>query len=1029
MTLDLRRHRAVPAVAFLERLPARMQAIERLCGRLGPGRWCHEEAETLLGRLQELARGAYAAGIGPLAGAALEVELELVQHIDAAGAPSEREWSRVEAGRQWLQHLVAIVGARQQPRTRPGEDPARLESAPLVRLIEPDSAAKEVLTRCLQESGCRVAWLEDRRGCSCAWQLEPPAVVVVDVSASQGAAAELIDACRSDSDAPVIVMSDHDALDQRLAAERAGIADYLLKPVARQRLLRSVLAAVGGGWEEPFRALVIADDPDGQGAPERMLVQAGIEVQCLQDPLRALEVIDDFGPDVVIVERCMAKVSGVELAGSLRRREGLENLPVVFLADGKETEAQHTPARLAGDVCLEKPVAREALIPVVAARARVARRISALQQSLRTRLHVREQEQETRNQHTIVNSSGRVAGGLDQTREGVFIVDAATLRFIDVNEGAVRQTGFPREQLLGMRMPDLDPDADEAAVRQLTAVLVAGDASALETERRYRCRDGSALPVELCVQYFEPVDEPPYFIASARDVSARKRQQEALQKSEQRYRSLTENMPGMVYRARPDWIMELVLHSERICGYSPAEFYAGARVWSDLIHAEDRERVIADNATLAVEQRSVVQEYRIVGRDGQTRWVNDYKRSFFDACGAFGGVDGVVLDVTDRKQAEERLRETSEFLDGIVENVPMMIFLKHASDLRFAFFNRAGERLLGRSREALLGRNAHDLFPREQADFFSARDREVLATEHVADLPEEEIDTPSGTRIVHTQKLAIYADNGEPSYLLGICDDITERKQAELELIAARDEAESANRAKSEFLSRMSHELRTPMNAILGFAQLLEHDESLAAAQRDNIQEILRASGHLLELINEVLDLSRIEAAALSLSMESVAVDDVIPECLSLVDRAASDRGIDVTCGGRAGLVVWADRSCLKQALLNLLTNAIKFNLDDGRVNIVVEQGEAGMIGINVEDTGVGIGFDRLAVLFEPFNRLDAESSGVEGVGLGLVLTRRLIEHMGGSISVESELGRGSVFSLLLPAAGKSDEPAPGGGD
>jgi len=252
-------------------------------------------------------------------------------------------------------------------------------------------------------------------------------------------------------------------------------------------------------------------------------------------------------------------------------------------------------------------------------------------------------------------------------------------------------------------------------------------------------------------------------------------------------------------------------------------------------------------------------------------------------------------------------------------------------------------------------------------------------------------------------------------YLL-IGTDNSVRKQVELELKEAMAVAKKANLAKSDFLSSMSHELRTPLSAILGFAQLIESGAPPPTpSQQRSVEQILHAGWYLLELINEILDLALIESGKLSLSPEPVSLVDVMHECEAMVEPQAHKRGIQVSFPRlEIAHFVKADRTRLKQVLINLLSNAIKYNKVDGTVAVSCIEKPRGRIRICVEDTGEGLSPEKLVQLFQPFNRLGQEANTEEGTGIGLVMTKRLVELMGGVIGVESVVGKGSVFWLEI---------------
>jgi PAS domain S-box-containing protein len=359
----------------------------------------------------------------------------------------------------------------------------------------------------------------------------------------------------------------------------------------------------------------------------------------------------------------------------------------------------------------------------------------------------------------------------------------------------------------------------------------------------------------------------------------------------------------------------------------------------------------------------------------------------------------------------QSLRENETRLQAVLDNAPSVIYLKNL-DGKFILVNQAFAALLDVPKEQIIGRTGHELYSRDEADSFQANDRAAFKV----GVPVQSEETLRRSGEVHTfisSKFPLRDAHGTVYALCGISTDITERAQNEKALREAKEEADRANRAKSEFLSRMSHELRTPMNAILGFAQLLELDQ-LTTDQEEAVGHILRGGRHLLDLINEVLDISRIEAGRLSLCNEPVAVGRLSREGIELVQPLAAEREVRLFLRPDCGEFVLADRQRLKQVLLNLLSNAIKYNRPGGSVTIGCEQ-IGNSLRIVITDSGVGISKAGLAQLFTPFQRLGAEQSAVEGTGLGLAVAKRLVEAMGGTMGVESLVDKGSSFWIEFP--------------
>ncbi|HNT40195.1 MAG TPA: ATP-binding protein [Rubrivivax sp.] len=366
----------------------------------------------------------------------------------------------------------------------------------------------------------------------------------------------------------------------------------------------------------------------------------------------------------------------------------------------------------------------------------------------------------------------------------------------------------------------------------------------------------------------------------------------------------------------------------------------------------------------------------------------------------------------------------------LVDTSPDAIFT--TLNRRFHYVNPAALRLFGAERpEQLLGQPVLARVHPDSHPVVERRRAELLRSGRAQAPQEERYLRLDGSVVEVEVSLALNSDDGS-GMTQAIVRDITERRRAALALQqeadllerrveertaalrAARDEAERANLAKSEFLSRMSHELRTPLNAVLGFGQLLEIELHQDATARSQVRHILQAGRHLLELINDVLDLARIESGHLTVSVEPVALQPLIVDCLNLVRTQAAARGIDISAPANGdGRRALADRTRLKQVLLNLLSNAVKYNREGGRIALhVLDEGTHWRLC--VDDTGPGLDAAQRARLFVPFERLDADRSAVEGTGIGLALSRRLVELMHGEIGVESEPGSGSRFWVRL---------------
>ncbi|MGH3442323.1 MAG: ATP-binding protein [Nitriliruptorales bacterium] len=379
---------------------------------------------------------------------------------------------------------------------------------------------------------------------------------------------------------------------------------------------------------------------------------------------------------------------------------------------------------------------------------------------------------------------------------------------------------------------------------------------------------------------------------------------------------------------------------------------------------------------------------------------------------------GVAADVTRAKHAEAALAEQRATLDAIVEASPV-VMVAVALDGDNRFVSPAVRTVAGRDPAELEGEPALRFFHPDDVPGAAAGFADMLAgrTDDYRGLLRYQ-HTDGGWLTVDCHGVVVRDDAGAPTGFGYAMSDVTETVQLTRELHAAKEAAEAANRAKSEFLSRMSHELRTPLNAVLGFAQMLEMGE-LTGEQRDSVGHILGAGEHLLALIDEVLEIARIEAGALTVSLEPVPVASLVAEVTDLLAPQATRRAVtlDTEHASAPDRVALADPQRLKQVLLNLVANAIKYNRAGGTVTVSSTPAAQGRLRLVVTDTGRGIAPELQERVFSPFDRLDADRSTVPGTGLGLAVSRRLVEAMGGTIGVDSAPGQGSTFWVELAAA------------
>ena len=493
----------------------------------------------------------------------------------------------------------------------------------------------------------------------------------------------------------------------------------------------------------------------------------------------------------------------------------------------------------------------------------------------------------------------------------------------------------------------------------------------------------------------------------------------ALETSERGFRQTFEEAPiGMVVVGLDGRIKQANGSFTEMVGFSEAEL--STRTTMDITHHDDLEKSLELANAMLDGKTKCAHEKRYIHKGGNEIWATRTACVIRDEASEPQHYLMMVEDISERKQAEKDLAESKRDLEAALH--ANQLIMDNSQDVictideagRFVTVNPACEKLWGYTPAELVGQKYIDLVHPEDREKTNRTAADLLLNETVTDFVNRYVRKDGS--LVDVLWSASWSETDKTIFC--VAHDVTERARVEKEVREAKADADRANHAKSEFLSRMSHELRTPLNAILGFGQLLER-QNPTDAQRDRVGYIMSAGRHLLNLINEVLDISRIEAGNLQMSLEPVCVADALSEALDLMRSMAADRSINLTVPPALenGVFVLGDHQRFKQVLLNLLTNAVKYTPEGGSVTVSYAALEKTRMRVVISDTGPGIPIDKLSRLFTPFDRLGAEQSGVEGTGLGLALCQRLMHAMDGSVGVTSTVGQGTAFWVEMPRA------------
>ena len=578
---------------------------------------------------------------------------------------------------------------------------------------------------------------------------------------------------------------------------------------------------------------------------------------------------------------------------------------------------------------------------------------------------------------------------------------------IQVNPAWHEMLGWDYEELRGVPFADfVHPDDVQATADEFRIVIGGPEETRRGFVNRQRCRDGSYRTIS-----WSSLRKDGWICATGQDVTDRQEIQTKLNQSN----AVTEAMfeaaaDSIVIIDRDLIILESSPESEKIYGYPER----GRRGRTGLNIVDQRDRPVVEAAlrrTFEIDGVTTVR-FRAHHSDGHEITLETRGRALRNQDGSPTRAVFITRDVTAAAQTQEALAENLAKLRAIIDTAVDAITV----------IDREGTMLeVSPASEAMYGIPVENRLGHSALEFVHYNDQSVVLAA-IRRIFDEGRATTARFRVRHddghwvtVESRGQALDNGDepPIAAVVITRDISESVALEHALEIARSEAERHDHAKSEFMSRMSHELRTPLNSVIGFSQLLQMESTDPDVLR-MLGHINNSGQHLLNLINEILDISRIESGRVIVTLRAVTLDDLIRDCVGIITLQASQRGLDVDVGDITDALVRADQQRLRQVLLNLLSNAIKYNRPQGRVVVSTEIVED-MVRISVRDTGLGISPEMVERLFVPFDRLNVESTGIEGTGLGLALSKNLTEAMGGTLSFDSTPGKGSVFTIQLP--------------
>jgi PAS domain S-box-containing protein len=757
------------------------------------------------------------------------------------------------------------------------------------------------------------------------------------------------------------------------------------------------------------KILIVDDSPYSLLLLSEILTDAGYMVLVAQNGMEAMRCIEKEMPTLILLDIMMPEMDGFEVCRQIKSSQKFGNIPVIFLSALNDNESKIKGFNAGGVDYISKPIHNQEVL----ARVNAHINLFNLQQKLQEKNEALESEIRSgiEKKEALELSESKYRYLFENNPQPLWIYDLETLAFLNVNKVAINHYGYSKDEFLSMTLKDIRPKNDVPTL--LDDVKNTFNEYNQAGTWKHLKKNGELIDVEIH-SHLIVYEGRKARLVLASDVTERVKAEVALTESVQLFQGLFNVSPDSIILIDPhdqntSWpIVDCNIAACKMNGYTRDELIGKS---IDILNADDQTRQDHDN-------------YFANLKEAGSKFIKTYHRhknghifpievlTSIITLGDREYILGIDRDITDKKKAEEDLKI---FKMGI-DNAEDPIFVTD-TDGSIKFVNPAFERVYGYSFDEVVGKTPRiiksGLLKQENYKEFwdTLLSRKVISEEITNKRKDGSFVTIEGSNT------PILNDAGDIIGFLSIHRDITEKKKAQEELVLAKNKAEESDRLKSAFLANMSHEIRTPLNCILGFSELLT-DPDLDNDQRTEFNQLIEISGkNLLSIINDIVDISKIEAGQLIITKNKLLLRNFIEYTVKEFEAGAHSKGVELIIAPNSlpkDLVIETDESRVKQVLSNLISNALKFT-EKGTIEIGIIK-LTGFVQFYVKDTGIGIPEDIHGYIFERFRQGEnAHTRKYGGNGLGLAISKNLVNMLGGTIGLKSELGKGSTFWFTLP--------------